>query len=53
MDKEKKKDIVCNACKVTTSVVTTNDLYWCANCYTHYINKAFNSPRVIRTVHNV
>ena len=45
MNKEKKKDKVCDACKITTAVVTTNDLYWCANCYTKIITSYFNKGR--------
>jgi len=35
MSKETTK--VCDYCKKTVAVVTTNKLYWCANCYTSYI----------------
>jgi protein-arginine kinase activator protein McsA len=37
---------VCDMCKKTVAVVTTNKLYWCANCYTSFMLRTMNRPRV-------
>jgi protein-arginine kinase activator protein McsA len=36
---------VCDMCKKTVAVVTTNKLYWCANCYTNYLTRMLAHPR--------
>jgi len=45
-NKENKKDKVCDLCKVTTSIVTTNDLFWCANCFSNYLFRTSNRARI-------
>ncbi len=42
----KKEDNMCDYCKKTVAVVTTNKLYWCATCYTGYMSRVINRPRV-------
>jgi len=35
----------CDYCKKTKAIVTTNKLYWCANCYTSYVTRMLAHPR--------
>ena len=42
----KKEEEKCHFCKKTVAVVITNKLYWCATCYTGYMSRVINRPRV-------
>lgn len=44
MNKKEKEN--CHYCKKTVAVVTTNKPYWCANCYTSFMLRTMNRPRV-------
>jgi len=39
---------ICNACTKTKAVVSSEKgkLFWCANCYTNYLNRITNRRRV-------
>jgi len=39
-------DFKCSICKDCDAVVTTNGLFWCANCYTQYLLRTMNRRRV-------
>ena len=43
-------DFVCDYCLKATAVVTVTKLnksfYWCATCYTGYMSRVINRPRV-------
>ena len=47
----KQEDNMCNYCKKTVAVVTSSGanrgtFYWCATCYTGYMSRVINRPRV-------
>ena len=47
----KKEVNMCNYCKKTVAVVTSSGVnratfYWCASCYTGYMSRVINRPRV-------
>ena len=42
----KKEVSICDYCKKTVAVVTTNKLYWCANCYSSYMYRMMDYSKV-------
>jgi hypothetical protein len=47
----KKEVSMCDYCKKTVAVVTSSGVnratfYWCASCYTGYMSRVINRPRV-------